>query len=145
MKFFDSQSEASIQWFFKLTLAKNKGHQVKGYGKLCQKLFLFLCTILFEVTWLFCKMWQGSSKDWKPTKLNTCGCPRPHIAHWSMKNKGGPKFPWCSLWTILSVFLHTHLVVFPLLGEHLLRVEDASAASRTALWLAFSIESNTSC
>ena len=26
---------------------------VKGYGKLCQKLVSFLCTILFEVTWAF--------------------------------------------------------------------------------------------
>ena len=42
MKFFDSLSEASIQLFLKQTHAKKiRAHQVKGYGKLCQKLVSF--------------------------------------------------------------------------------------------------------
>ena len=59
LKLFDSQSEASIKWFLKLTLATKQikitfdQSNVKGYGKLCQKLVSFLCTILFEVTWAF--------------------------------------------------------------------------------------------
>ena len=37
---------------------QNRAHYVKGYGKLCQKMVSFLCTILIEVTWAFCKMCQ---------------------------------------------------------------------------------------
>ena len=45
--------------FFSFHSQQNWSHHVKGYWKLCQKLVSFLCTILFEVTYAFWKMWPG--------------------------------------------------------------------------------------
>ena len=56
MKFFDSQSEAFIQWFLKLTFVTKLSTPCEMAWKTVPENGLFLCTILFEVTWAFCKM-----------------------------------------------------------------------------------------
>ena len=59
MKLFHSQSEASIQWFLKLTLATKRNTPCERVWKTLSENGVF-STILFEVTWAFWKMWHAS-------------------------------------------------------------------------------------
>ena len=51
------QPHPSIQWFLKWYLKLPLATKWKGMEDCARKWYVFLCTILFEVTWAFCNMW----------------------------------------------------------------------------------------